>query len=459
MTPTSSPPRTPPGSPRITPQVPANARSRRISTLRAYSIGFPGNPTLVMLTTGGPSQRVDSLIRDWQDSAIAKKCNFCAIEVGEAAKSDTNLPELLSARELQGAHLYIVKRDANVSEDEIQQVQDVLASLEIPVAWNEPLNADDGNTWVFPDLDEVKVQARVESTDQDLSPEGMLAKLPEEVLMAEYARLRAELDANTKALKHGQLRSFELDKHQGMLAREALGIGPGIEEGAPSLSKTIVDAFNQLQFSKDWQKLAGTPGAKVVCRTIESLYARLDDEAKSHFERFLESLFVAMRKDPVLLQSVLNAAAQVPASVGDVITVSRMCFVYMKHEVASGSLDERPEVALAYASSVQRFPLLEEIYQSKLAAVRKLIKPNPPLEVGLCIAFEAALTAVLRDAGKQGLPLQEDLMPGVADTIKDAWQEMEQRGNEGFKDFLAQPPWKEFISRSWAARLKEKEKK
>jgi hypothetical protein len=35
---------------------------------------------------------------------------------------------------------------------------------------------------------------------------------------------------------------------------------------------------------------------------------------------------------------------------------------------------------------------------------------------------------------------------------------MKQRGNEDLKDFLAQPPWREFISRSWAG-LRGNEKK
>lgn len=462
MTPTSSPPRTPPGSPRITPQVPAN--TRRISKVLAHSMGLPGSPTLVMLMTGGLSHMADTLIREWQESAMAKECSFCAIEVSEAAKSDSELPRLLSAHAPHGAHLYIVKRDSNVSGDEIQQLREVLDSLQIQPARSEPLNANDSSTWAFPVLAEVKLEERVESADRDRSLEGVRAKQTpedkEEVLelKARYAGLRAAQDAVRKLLEQKQLQSFEQHTHiQDALLKRSRDIGAGIEEKAPSLSRTIVDAFNRLQFSENWQGLAGTPGAKAVSRTMQSLYARLDDETKSYLESFLETLFDDMRKKQVLV-SVLNAAAQVPAGAGDVIAVSRMCMAYMEHQVASGALDAKPLVALGYARCVQRFALLENIYQSELAAVQNMEKPNPPLANDLCMAFEAALIAVLRDAGERGLHLQEDLMPEVVDTIHNAWQAMKQRGNEDFKDFLAQPPWREFISRSWA-RLRGNEKK
>lgn len=183
----------------------------------------------------------DTLIREWQKSAMAKECSFCAIEVSEAARSDSELPELLSAHAPHGAHLYIVKRDSNVSGDEIQQLREVLDSLQIQPAWNEPLNVDDSSTWAFHVLAEVKLEERVESADRDRSLEGVRAKQTpedkEEVLelKARYAGLRAAQDAVRKLLEQKQLQSFEQHTHiQDALLKRSRDIGAGIEEKAPS---------------------------------------------------------------------------------------------------------------------------------------------------------------------------------------------------------------------------------
>lgn len=238
-TPRTTPNRTPPGSPRITLQVPANTPLRRVSKVLATSMGYPAGPTLVLLTIGGPSHMSNTLIRDWQDGAIVAECNFCAIEVGEAAGSDIELPELLHAHVPQDAHLYLVQRDAKVSIEEVEQVREVLDRLEIPLASDEPLNADDVRTWVFPVLDEVAPPEHVRAPDY------------------EVAAVRQKLEQN-------RVKSFELNREIEQLqafivAMRETGASPGEENEAPTV---IMSAFNELQFSKHWQSVAGTPAQR-----------------------------------------------------------------------------------------------------------------------------------------------------------------------------------------------------
>lgn len=378
----------------------------------------------------------NSLIRNWQEDTIVIQCNFCAIEVGEAAASDTELPALLQAHVPQGAHLFLVQRDAKVPPEEIEELREVLDSLEIPLASDVPLNPDDVATWVFPVLDEVAPPKYVGPTDDDV------------------AAVKHQLAQN-------QVKSFELNREIEQLqaiisALQETAARPGEETAAPT---TMVAAFNELQFSKHWQAVAATPGAKAVHRMMAETYY-LNEATQSHVEGLLHTLLLGMRDDPDTLQPVLNAAQKLPTGVTSVFALSKMCVAYMEHCVASGALDRTPLVALDYARYVQRYELLEDAYANQLKTMRDSKERNSQLEVDVSIAFEEALIAVLRDGGKQGPPppQQWDMSPGeaaAADTVQAAWQEMLKRGNEGFQNFLDQwAPWQALV-RGRQARLAE----
>ncbi|WP_162589202.1 hypothetical protein [Variovorax sp. RA8] len=370
----------------------------------------------------------NTLIRDWQDGAIVAECNFCAIEVGEAAGSDIELPELLHAHVPQDAHLYLVQRDAKVSIEEVEQVREVLDRLEIPLASDEPLNADDVRTWVFPVLDEVAPPEHVRAPDY------------------EVAAVRQKLEQN-------RVKSFELNREIEQLqafivAMRETGASPGEENEAPTV---IMSAFNELQFSKHWQSVAGTPGAKAVYQLMGQIYY-LNEETQSHVEGLLHTLFLGMRDDPDTLRSVLRAAEKVTTGMTSMFALSKMCIAYMEHRVASGALDDKPLVALDFARCVQRYKLLEDAYANQLKAMRDSQQHNSLLEVDLSMAFEDALIAVLRDGGKRGLPpRQQGMTPGeamAADTVQVAWQEMLKLGNEGFQNYLDQwIPWQGLVDR------------
>jgi hypothetical protein len=371
----------------------------------------------------------NTLILDWQEDAVDAKCNFCAIEVGEAAESDTDLPELLHAYVPQDAHVYILQRDANVSGEEIEQLREVLDRLEIPLASDEPSRADDVHTWVFPVLDEVATAGRVGWIDDRIAAE----KKQREHNREAYFKLNREAQDQDEALR---------------LAMEKAGISPGQEAGLPTF---IMNAFNELQFSKYWQALADTPGAKAVYWTMREIY-RLDEGTQSHVEGLLHTLLLGMRDDPGTLGAVLSAAEKLTDPGSGVFALSKMCIAYMEHRVASGALDDKLSVALDFARCVQRYELLGEACANELKVARILKGRSSPLEVELQIAFEDASIAVLRDGGKRGLPPQEeDPTPAeaaAADIVQAAWQEMLKRGNEGFQKFLTQwKPWGALASR------------
>ncbi|VTU41115.1 hypothetical protein H4CHR_05850 [Variovorax sp. PBS-H4] len=391
-------------------------------------MGYPGAPTLAVLSIGGPS---DTLVRHWQDAAIVSEWNFCAIEVGEEAASDTELPELLRAHVPEGTHLYLAQRDAKVSIGEIEDVREVLDRLEICLASDEALNADDVRSWNLPLLDELVPSGHVGSDDEDIA--AVKQRLAENE--ATSLELRAEI---------GQL-------HAIILAMRNAGADPG--EGEHT-QPTFVNDFNELQFSKHWQSVAGTPGARAVQKTITEIYY-LDEPTQSHVEGLLHTLLPGMRDDPGALRSVLNAAEKQTTGKNCLFALSKMCIAYMEHRVASGGLDDTPLLALDYARCVQRHKLLEDAYASTLETVRASEGRTSALEIEVSLAFEDALIAVLRDGGKRGVSLHKGVMTQgqavAADTVQAAWQDMLQRGNAGFQDFLAHwTPWQTWVSRRQA---------
>lgn len=419
---------TPPRSPHITRQVTANVPPRRISQVLALSTGYPRGPTLAVLTIGGPSHMSASLIEMWQGDALNVKCNFCAIEVGEAP--DTGLPELLQAHVPQGAHLYLVQRDAKVSVDEIEEVREVLDRLEIPLASDEVLNADDRQGWEFPVLDEVLRPKSGEPVDDD----------DDAAVKQQVAQDHAKCFEMYK----------EIDQLRARLAMcEPSSIGAGQQKPT-----AITQAFNELQFSKHWQAAAGSAGAKVVCEMVRESDSQ-DEATQRRIEGPLHTLLLGMRDDPDTLRAVLEAAEKLTGFRKSVLPLARMCMVYMEHQVASGALDDQPLAALDFARSVQRYSLLEHAYLSKLKALQDLQDRNSKGEVLLSMAFAEALIDVLRDGGQRGLSLQRnDMKPeeaAAAAAVATAWQDMLKQGNEGFLDFLALwTPWQALITRRQA---------
>ena len=400
-----------------------------------------------------------TLVRKWQDEALMAKCNFCAIEIGEAASSDAGLPELLRAHVPEGAQSYIVQRDANVSENEIGQLKEVLKRLAIQVSSETPLNASDQSTWVAPLLDEITLQAHTESPDPALllQEEGGRATAEDaRRLRAEQSRIQDELNATKKMLEQNQASFFQLHQElASLLAMQPLGASLRIAEEAPSPRESIRDAFNQLQFSDHWQKAqkAGTSGASVVTQAIEQFYGDIDGEMQSHAAVPLQSLLLAMRGDPDVLSCVLNTAAQLPASATWPIAVSKMCIAFMEHEVASGARDDDLSGALYLARCVQRYTLLEGI-DARRRDAKQDRRPAPSFsEAELRLAFEMASISLLRHGGRQGLPLQ-GLTPETAQIVQADWQDVMENGNgQGFQQFLAQwTPWQALLSRR-AARL------
>jgi hypothetical protein len=432
-------------------RISANTRPPRISKLLNLSTIHPDKPAQILLVVGGTNYMSNALIRDWEMHAGMAQYNFCAIQVGDAAGSNDGLAELLCVHVPRGARPHILQTDANVSAETIDQVRSVLSQLEIEPAASEPLIANDQRAWELLSL-LPQAPASAELAHRAGSPAEAIENKPLAADLRRADNSGAIQDA-LKRMKEIGGKTFKLHQHQQMLhaaLARLRGAQPVSRTVEAQIRATIRHAFNELQFEPHWQKVAGTQGAKRLCEVLDRIRTNeeaVDEQVQEKVELLLQILLFAMRGDAAMLQSVLNAASQLPAGVDSKIAVSKMYVAYMEHSVAIGELDAKPLVALQYARGVQRYTLLKEIYQNLLASVRVAAGYSPLLKFELCTLFDNAMIDVLLDGGKQ-TPSLEHESNLVANDLQAAWHEMIQRGSEGFRGFLIQwAPWQALMSR------------
>lgn len=391
----------------------------------------------------------DALINDWEGEARKSQVNFIAIEVGDAAESDPDLAVLLSTNVPPGASVYIVLCDDRVPDEEIEQLRTVLDQQEIPLAWAAPLNPDDASDWGLPSV--LRSEAPVaEAFEHPASSAGAHDFHPHDVADRCNAQYLHEIALDMES--QNRMLTFRTSENSTLIAatqelREATG-------AKLSLRPAIINAFNELQVTTSWQHEKDNPGAQVLRDLLIDI--RLEKNIQEDAEGLLSDLFHALRDDADVLPAVLNAAAQLPRDLESMVTVSMIYIACMEQRVALGKLDDGPGmvVALDFAHRVQRYHLMEQIAEGVLEATQNAEAYHSRLNDALCSAFDKALMDILLNGGTREQPPRagEGL---AAETVQNAWREMQQRGNAHFPQFLDQwEPWQGLVRRR-QERLKE----
>ena len=295
--------RSPSPTRRITSSVSAATVSRRSSILLASKIDYPDRPTVVVLTVGGRSDMREALLKYWEDEAHEEEFNFCAIEAGDAAEPDRFLTELLYKYVPLDTPIYILQRDAKVPSEEVKRVQDLLNRLEISVATNAPLLANEYGAPIALPVE------REEPEDAELEHADTL--LGNQTVMSDHRHPPFEADVDFLGQR-------------------------------PSMPSSVVSAFNVLQFTSHWQASTSSHGAKVLCELLDRI--SIEKAVQRHVQSPLESMFIAMAGDRAMLEAVLSVVAHLPANSDSLVAVSRMYLGYMEQRVASGNLDNEPLV-------------------------------------------------------------------------------------------------------------------
>lgn len=381
-----------------------------------------------------------SLLDDWEREAKIAQVNFCAIEVGEAAESDSELPTLLRTNVPSGASVYIMLSEECVPDDEVEQLRAVLHQQEIPLAWAAPLNPENASDWALPPVlwsgppaDEAFEHPAPSAGARAFHSHDVADRINDRYLYEKALELE---------LKNRML-TFEQSENSALIAatiklRESRGV-------KLSLRPAIIDAFNKLQVTTAWQARRDTKGAQVLRDLLIDI--RLEEHIQGDVEGPLQDLFLALANDADVLHAVLNAAAQLPRDLESTAAVSTIYIAYMELRVALGKLDDKPKVARDFACRVQRYHLMEEIAQHLLKEMQDSLTDDGREEEQFVNALDKALMAILLNGGEPDLPPMAGKGP-MADAITKAWREMKQRGNEQFGQFLDQwAPWQGLVRR------------
>jgi hypothetical protein len=421
-----------------------------------------------MLTLGKVDYLSHQLVNNWQELTEDARCNFCAIEVGDAPESDRGLVDLLHTHVPQGAAVYIVQRDSNVSSKEVKQVQQVLDDLDIPLASDgtSPLVADDQSAWTFQPriLDTSSnpaFNAQRPPSFEQAAPSAEAALGPDASSIWEelevVRRMRHELriaDFNS-CLELNKIGVF-IDSLGAQLTQDQIGEGFDLTDSGPAMPQILIHFFNELQFTTHWQASASTPEAKVLRHLLAMVY-RMDEDTQSHVAFPLLILLCHMRHDPALCRSVLGAASELSINQDGVMAISKLCMACMEQRVASGAVDDEPLVALDFARCVQRSRLLGEIYLRERGAMHDSAELHPRLRAEICCAFDQALMSVALHGGQEEVSFSEAADPIAVTTVQSAWREMKQLGNETFNDFLRDwAPWQALMARRQTEQAKKR---
>lgn len=427
---------------------------RRISKLRTSNTNYVGRPTLVALIAGGSSDMSTALVDDWEGEARNAQVNFVAIEIGDGAGSDPDPPTLLGTNVPPGASVYIVLRDERVSDDEIEQLREVLDRQQIPHE-GEALVPGEERAWNMPPVletapivDEAFEHPHLTRCAYDFHPHPTAEQF--------FAHQRAE---TRKLEAQARMLNFEIKQNAALTAetRHLIDAIDPEQKHKRSLKPAIIEAFHKLQVTAAWQRATRTAGAKALCGLLVaiSLEKRLQDDV----EGVLEDLLLGLGNDADVLDAVLGDTARLPGDLDSGTAIAMIYIAYMKQCVTLGKLDDTPrlDLALDFAHRVQRYHLMEELAAASIEEMEDSAEQDPGLEDKLYDAFDKALMNILLHGGKRELPPVSEEGP-IADAVEKAWLEMKQRGDAGFKEFLASwSPWLSLVSRRQARLKAERE--
>ncbi|GAA4355475.1 hypothetical protein GCM10023165_47630 [Variovorax defluvii] len=442
----SSPPRSPP----ITPRESNNAPARRFSKLLPSSEKIDkGRPTVVVVTAGGSNHMCTELLANWKDQAHGLAWNFCAIEAGDKNDLDeqpASLADLLTENVPKGANVYIVLPDRKVSDDEVETVRQILDRLEIRLASNQPLIANEEEAWTLSPFRSDEPDLQPDST-QPATPSSCNSSRPLETDLAIALQRHAALEEEIAQYRKD---AFELNQKM-EAALQLLATLQGAPEPADPtpLGKRLTHAFNELQFTPHWQAAVNTAGAQALCKLIERVISE-GEPTRKEVEFPLSIVLLAMREDPAILSPMLAFASKLPDHRLRSTSQAKQLYVaYMECRIRSGALDDGPLLAdaLTYAHCVHRYRLLA----GEAAQAWESESPHFNLlqQSELLAVFDKALMHTLLNGGQQGLPLAEDVTPEVAAVAKTAWRQAMQYATEAsFRDFLdTWEPWQGLVNR------------
>jgi len=414
---------------------------------------------LVALTVGGSSYDSNNLLARWQEAAQGAEYGFCAIETGDDPRNDEGLKQLLRANVPQGASVFIVQRDANVPEEDIQQVRDLLAVLDIPlesVAVDATDLSDARSRSPFErQLSDADLFAGIANADPTIS--GVERRHWTDLCFQreqEIKTLKDQIEANEKTIRDDQEEEAEDDRKINELMQWFAGKGELVKLLYAPVLESISFEFTQLMETEHWKSAAGTEDVRAMDLLLQRLATGRAFQNEIEFP--LRSVLHAMRDDPVLFQSVAKAAAELPIDADSADATGSLYIVYLEHQIGSGKFDDDLKTAARLARCVQRFKLLKE----NLQEFRNAAKQSPAYDEGgladLYGACQKALIGVLRS--EEELPLGEDVPASAADVVRAVWKDVKERGEKELPDFLKEwECWQTLVQRRQEAKRRKLE--